>query len=135
MKYFITFLFFLLTNCLVPTTVSAIVNIKNNLTHTRTTTPKKLSYKERVVVNFQKYKAKFNATFKEKLEKSLGWWITGAILLGLGLLMITSINRRNEKLLQQTGEVNRASGMAMAVAAVVFGFGVICLIIALVESI
>ena len=135
MRYFITFTLVFFINFLVPTTISAATNPKSNVAISRVTPPKKLSYKERVVLNYRKYQARFKATFKEKLKKSLAWWITGAILFGLGLLMITSTNRGNKKVLQQTGEPNRADGMAMAVAAVVLGFGIICLIIALVVSI
>ena len=135
MTYFIPFILLFLTNYFVPTTVSATVNVKNSITHSDITPPKKLSYKERVVLNFQKYKARFKATFKEKLKKSLGWWIIGAISFSFGLLLITSANRRNKNMLQQTGEVDRASGMVLALGAVALGFGIIFLIIALIVSI
>ena len=135
MKYFIPFIFLFFTNCLVPTAVLATVNVENYVTHSHITPPKKLTYRERVVLNYRKYQARFKATFKEKLKKSLGWWIIGAISFTFGLWLITSANRRNSNMLQQTGEVDRASGMVLALGAVALGFGIIFLIIALVVSI
>ena len=136
MKYFIAFILLFLTNCLVPTAVSGTVNVDNYVTPSHITPPKKLRYKERVVLNFQKYKAKFKATFKEKLRKSLGWWIASAVFLAMGIFLITSTNRRNKNASpQQISDNNRAGGMAVVLGAVVLVFGIICLAIALVISI
>ena len=146
MKLFILFLSLLTLLAFTPVPVfavthayvhtSATVNVDNHVVHSHITPPKKLRYKERVVLNFQKYKARFTATFKEKLKKSLGWWIASAVFLTMGIFLVTSTNRRNKNASpQQISDNNRAGGMAVALGAVVLGFGIICLAIALVVSI
>ncbi len=132
MKYFIPFILFFLTNCLVPKTVSATVNAKNSVTHTRITTPKKLTYKERVVLNYATLKAKFKAKLS---DLALTFVITGAILLLLGVVILARGNKKSNNSTPQGGVGNESAALATVLGVVMVVAGILCFLIALIDSI
>jgi hypothetical protein len=131
MKYFIAFMLFFLTNCFVPTGASAAINSKNGVTHSVVFPAKKLSYKERVRLKYLTYRA----TFKQRLKKSRGLWITAAIFLTIGIWSLSSARPSNNTTQQQVGARNEPTAMIAVLGALSLVFGIAFLIAALVMTI
>jgi hypothetical protein len=132
MRYFIAFAFLFLTNFFVPTMISAATNPTNRVVHARMTTPKKLRYKERVILNFQKYKSKFKAKLS---DVALTFVITGAILLLLGVVILAKGNKKSNNSTPQGGVGNESAALAAVLGVVMVVASILCFLIALLDSI
>ena len=135
MKIIITYMLLFLANCLAPAAISVTVNAKNGVSHSVILAPKKLTYKQRVVRNYLKLKAKFKAKFKAKITtKALFFGILGLLFLLFGTWLMISIFQRSPQPTPQGGANNEAGGFILSIGllSVIIG-GVLLFIVVLVS--
>ncbi len=120
MKYFIAFMLLLLTNCLVPTHISAVINPKNSIskpiiiTHKTMIYEKKISYSER------------SKQLPKKSKKITLLLIVGVLLMLAGLILVL-MGVRETKISPNDFDVLKEYAFGMTF----FGSGVILSIIAI----
>jgi hypothetical protein len=94
---------------------------------------KKLSYKKRVMLNYVKLKAKLKAKLS---DEALTFVITGAIFLLLGVVILAKgSNNNNNNSTPQGGVGNESSAIATVLGVVLVAAGIICFLVALIDSI
>lgn len=121
MKYFIAFMLFLLTNCLVPTSISAATNPTNVMVHSTAFTPEKLSFKQKLRLIFSKKDGK-------KMSKAQVFFLIGAVLILLGIVFIfigadkqvKIANPNNSFIPNLAGLEEGASGVGLSILGFIF---------------
>jgi uncharacterized membrane protein len=96
MKYFIAFTLFFLTNCLAPASISAATNPINVAAHSATFTPKKLTFKQKLLLKITKKDGK-------KMSTAQILFLIGTVLILLGIvLMFVGANKHAQRQAQLT---------------------------------